>query len=90
MFLATATLMEDYQLPANPQQVTLNSAQTSACFNVTIIDDLNIELRECVTLRAVVSSANVDYTVVEEETQICIMDNDGELQGKNYFNSFFL
>ena len=82
--------MEDYQLPANPQQVTLNSAQTSACFNVTIIDDLNIELRECVTLRAVVSSANVDYTVTEEETQICIMDNDGELQGKNYFNSFFL
>jgi len=79
MFLVTATLMEDYQLPANLQQVTLNSAQSSACFNVTIIDDLNIELTECVTLRAVVSSANVDYTVVEGETQICIMDNDGEL-----------
>ena len=71
--------MEDYQLPANPQQVTLNSAQTSACFNVTIIDDSSVELTECITLMAVVSSANIDYRVTEKQAQVCIMDNDGEL-----------
>ena len=72
-------LMEDYQLPANQQQITLKGTQTSTCFNVTIIDDSSMERRECVTLKAVISSANVDYTLTEEETQICIMDNDGEL-----------
>lgn len=75
----TAVLMEDFHLPANPQQVTLNGAQTSACFNLTIIDDSNIELTECVTLMAVVTSANVNYRTIEEQTRLCIMDNDGEL-----------
>ena len=76
----TAKLTEDYQLPANPQQIVLNTAQTSDCFNVTIVDDPNDEPTECVTLMAVVSSANIiNYTVSEEETQICIRDNDGGL-----------
>lgn len=69
--------MDDYELPANPYQVTLNSAQESACFNVTIIDDSNTEATECVTLRAVVIDANIDYEVLEEETRICIEDDDG-------------
>lgn len=72
-------MTEDYQLPANPQQVSLNSAQTSACFNITIIDDFNVELTECIILTARVTSANIDYRVVEKQTQVCIIDNDGEL-----------
>ena len=72
--------MEDYQLSANPQEIILNTAQTSVCFNITIVDDLNIELTECVTLMAVVSSASImDYTVTEGKTRICIIDNDGWL-----------
>lgn len=70
--------MEDYELPATPHQITLSSAQSSACFTVTIIDDSNTEATECVTLRAVNISANVDYEVLREETQICIADNDGD------------
>ena len=76
--LVTAELMDDYQLPANPQQIILNSTQASVCFNVTIIDDPDIEPTECVTLMAVVSNASLmDYTVTIEETRICIRDNDG-------------
>ena len=72
--------MEDYQLSANPQEIILNTAQKSVCFNITIVDDLNIELTECVTLMAVVSSASImDYTVTEGKTRICIIDNDGWL-----------
>ena len=70
--------MDDYELPANPHQVTLNSAQSSACFTVTIVDDSNTEATECVTLRATVISANVNFAVLEEETRICIADNDGD------------
>ena len=75
-----ALLVEDYQLSANPQQVILNSSQLSVCFNVTIVDDPNIELTECFTLMAVVSNASImDYTVTEGKTRICIIDNDGWL-----------
>ena len=82
--LVTALLMDDYQLPANPQQIILNSTQTSVCFNVTIVDDPNIEPTECFTLMAVVSNASImAYTVTEEETRICIRDNDGGLYLNN-------
>ena len=80
MSLVAAVLLEDYQLPVNSQQVILNSSQTSVCFNVTIVDDSNIEPTECFTLMAVMSNANImAYTVTEEETRICITDNDGGL-----------
>ena len=76
----TAELMDDYQLPANLQQIILNSTQASVCFNVTIVDDSNVELTECVTLMAVVSNASImAYTVTIEEIRICIRDNDGGL-----------
>ena len=72
--------MDDYQLPANPQQIILNNTQPSVCFNVTIVDDPNIEPTECVTLMAAVSNSSImDYTVTIEETRICIIDNDGGL-----------
>jgi len=60
---------------------TFTMEQPTQCFNVTIVDDIEVETTECffarLTLTSITTIDSNRITVAPEQTTVNIMDNDG-------------